>query len=135
MTVELHWLTLTVLMTALLWIPHFLDRLATRGLWGAIEGATPETGAMQTPWALRAMKAHDNAVSNLAVFAPAVLVAHLLHVSTPVTQLAAAVYFFARLAHFVVYAAGVPTGRTLAFTVGWGAQVAFLGSILGWFQG
>ena len=132
MTVELHWLTLTVLLTALLWVPYFLDRIATRGLWGAIEGTTPETGAQQSPWALRAMKAHDNAAVNLAIFAPLVLVAQLLHLSTEVTRAAVVVYFFARILHYIVYLGGVPLGRTLTFTVGWGAQIAMVGAILGW---
>jgi uncharacterized MAPEG superfamily protein len=132
MTVELQWLALTVLMTALLWVPYFLDRVVTRGLWPAIQGTTPEIGERQSPWALRAMKAHENAVANLALFVPAVLLAHLLHGSTPVTQAAAGVYFFARLAHFMVYATGVPLGRMLTFTAGWGALMAILFSILGW---
>jgi len=132
MTPELHWLLLTVLMTALLWVPYFLDRILTRGLWGAIDGTSPETGAQQSPWALRAMKAHDNATANLAVFAPLILAAHLLKISSPLTQMAAAVYFFARLAHYAVYAAGVPMGRTLTFTAAWAAQMAIVASILGW---
>jgi uncharacterized MAPEG superfamily protein len=33
--------------------------------------------------------------------------------------LACAVYFWARLAHYVVYTAGIPVARTLAFTVAW----------------
>ena len=132
MTKELYWMTLTVLMTALFWFPYFLDRLATRGLIGAILGTTPETGEHQSVWAKRAMKAHTNAVENLAIFVPAVLVANLLKLSTPATQMAAAAYFFARLAHYIVYTAGVPLGRTLTFTVGWIAQLVFLATILGW---
>ena len=42
------------------------------------------------------------------------------------------VYFFARLIHFLVYAAGVPVVRTLAFTAGWLAQIAIIASILRW---
>jgi uncharacterized MAPEG superfamily protein len=75
MTVELHWLTLTVLMTAFLWVPYFLDRVATRGPWPAFQGTTPEHGQEQSAWALRAIRAHQNAVENLAIFVPAVLVA------------------------------------------------------------
>jgi len=133
MTVELHWLTLTVLLTALLWVPHFLDRVLVRGLWGAIQGTTPEVGQPHSPWAQRALRAHQNATENLAVFAPLVLIAHLLHISTEVTRAAVLVYFFARIFHFIVYSAGVPLGRTLTFTIGWGAQVAMVGAILGWF--
>jgi len=59
-------------------------------------------------------------------------VAHLLNISTPATKMAVVVYFFARLVHFLVYLAGAPLVRTLAFTVGWVAQIVLLASILRW---
>jgi uncharacterized MAPEG superfamily protein len=129
-TPEIYWLALTVLMTALFWLPYVLERMAVRGLWPAFAGAIPQTP--DSLWAQRAIRAHQNAVENLVVFAPAVLTAHVLGISTPATQVAAAVYFFARLAHFLVYTAGVPVVRTLAFTAGWAAQIVILASILRW---
>ncbi|MBI3504937.1 MAG: MAPEG family protein [Proteobacteria bacterium] len=132
MTKELYWLTLTVLMTALFWVPYILDRIVVRGLWPAISDTKPEGSGPHSLWAQRAIRAHLNAVENLAIFVPAVLVAHVLNVSTPATQTAVVVYFFARLVHFAVYTAGVAVVRTLAFTVGWIAQIAILASILGW---
>ena len=36
------------------------------------------------------------------------------------------VYFWARLAHYVVYTMGIPVARTLTFTVGWLAQAALV---------
>ena len=118
MTTELYWLTLTVLMTALFWVPYILDRLSRLGLWPALSSSKPEPG-QQSSWADRAMNAHENAVENLAIFAPAVLAAHVLQISTPATRMAALIYFFARLVHFVVYTAGIPVVRTLAFVAGW----------------
>jgi uncharacterized MAPEG superfamily protein len=132
MTTELYWMTLTVLMTALFWAPYVLDRVVVRGLWPTLSDRKPEGGGLHSLWAQRAIRAHQNAVENLAIFVPAVLAAHLLNVSTPATRMAVAVYFFARLVHFLVYAAGVPVARTLAFTVGWIAQIVILASILGW---
>lgn len=132
MTTELYWLTLTTLLTGLLWLPYLIDRLAVRGLWRAVSDTQPETGERHSLWAKRAMRAHHNAVENLVVFAPAVLIAHVLQISTPVTRAAVVAYFLARLVHYLVYAAGVPVVRTLAFALGWGAQMALLGSILGW---
>ncbi|MGH9807223.1 MAG: MAPEG family protein, partial [Terriglobia bacterium] len=35
MSRELMWLTLTVILTGLLWIPYILDRIIVRGLMGA----------------------------------------------------------------------------------------------------
>jgi uncharacterized MAPEG superfamily protein len=78
------------------------------------------------------MKAHANAIENLAIFAPAVLALQALGTSTPATRLAVVVYFFARLAHYVVYTAGIPLGRTLTFTAGWLAQLVLIASCLGW---
>lgn len=134
MTTELYWLTLTVLMTALFWVPYVLDRLAVRGVWSVLSDHKPETGGPHSLWAQRMMRAHQNAVENLAIFVPVVLIAHVLQISTPVTRAAVVVYFLARLAHFLVYTAGLPVVRTLAFVVGWGAQIAFLATVLDWLQ-
>ena len=132
MTSELFWMTITVFMTALFWVPYFLDRVAVRGLWPAISGMQAEVNLPHSAWAQRAMRAHENAVENLAIFVPAVLVAHLLHISTPLTQMAVVVYFGARLVHYSVYTLGVPLGRTLSFTVAWGAQMVIIASVLHW---
>jgi uncharacterized MAPEG superfamily protein len=131
MTTELYWLTLTVLMTALFWVPYILDRFVTRGIWKTI-AETKLDIADQSVWAQRAAKAHQNAVENLAIIVPAVLIAHALSVSTPVTQTAVMVYFFARLIHFITYLFAIPVLRTVAFLTGWGAQIAIILTILGW---
>ncbi len=120
---ELFWLTLTAVMTGLMWIPYILDRIMVRGLKETMDnprpGATP-----QSPWAMRAYFAHTNAVENLAVFATLVLIANALDISTRTTVIACAVYFWARLAHFLVYAFGIPVLRTLCFAIGFAAQLA-----------
>ena len=132
MTTELYWLALTVLMTSLFWLPYILDRIAVRGLIAAITGTGPEATDDQSEWARRAICAHRNAIENMVIFAPAVLLLHALNLSTPMTQLAAAVYFFARLAHFFIYTFGIPVLRTLSFAVGWLAQIVIIATVLGW---
>lgn len=132
MTTELYWMTLTVLMTALFWVPYILDRLAVRGIVPALSDTKPEGGGPHSLWAQRAIKAHANAVENLAILVPVVLTAHVLGISTPATKAAVMIYFFARLVHFLVYTLGVPVARTLAFAVGWGAQMVIIASILKW---
>ena len=131
MTTELYWLTLTALMTALFWVPYVLNRMVMNGLGGTLAGGAPDSGTLSL-WAQRAMKAHTNAVENLAIFAPIVLTAHVLGISNAATKAAVVVYFFARLLHFLVYSAGIPAARTLTFTAGWLAQVAIIASILRW---
>jgi uncharacterized MAPEG superfamily protein len=73
-------------------------------------------------WANRLMFAHDNAVENLIIFAPLVLILDAMNYSSQATALACAVYFWARVAHLIVYTMGVPVLRTLAFSVGFIAQ-------------
>ena len=131
MTTELYWLTLTALMTALFWVPYVLNRMAMNGLSGTLAGGAPDSSSLSL-WAQRAIRAHANAVENLAIFAPVVLTAHVLGISNAATKAAVVVYFFARLMHFAVYSAGVPAARTLAFTAGWLAQIAIIASILRW---
>ena len=121
LTPELFWLTLTVILTGLLWVPYILNRVMVRGLGGAMANPS-RTDKPHAPWATRLMFAHDNAVENLVIFAPLVLILAEIDYSTKWTVWACAVYFWARLAHLVVYTLGLPVFRTLAFTVGFLAQ-------------
>jgi uncharacterized MAPEG superfamily protein len=125
MSKEIFWLMLTIILTGLMWIPYILDRAAVRGLAGAMGNASP-SDKPQSPWAQRMMAAHDNAVENLVLFAPLVLVAHSLQISNGTTVAACAVYFWARLAHFLVYTLGIPVLRTLCWTVSWLALAALV---------
>lgn len=130
MTTELYWLVLTALMTALFWVPYILDRIATQGFINAVSYPTGNVPP-QSAWAVRAKKAHYNAIEGLAVFAPLVLALHVLGLSTGLTASAAAAYFFARLVHYFVYLAAIPVARTLAFAVGWAATVVIGLTVLG----
>jgi uncharacterized MAPEG superfamily protein len=129
MSRELFWLTLTIGLTALIWIPYILDRIKVRGL-AATLGNPSRTNKEQSPWAVRLMFAHDNAIENLAIFAPLVLIADVLNVRNGATAFACALYFWSRLAHVVIYTAGWPVGRTLAFVGGFIAQMILLIEIL-----
>ncbi len=129
MTRELFWLTLTVILTGLLWLPYVLNRIMVRGLFGAMANPS-RTDKPLAEWANRLLFAHDNAVENLIVFAPLVLILNAADVSTPTTVLACAVYFWSRLVHLVVYTLGLPVFRTTAFLVGFGAQAVLAVAIL-----
>jgi len=122
---ELFWLTMTCILTGLLWVPYMLDRIKVRGLMGTMANPSAKD-TPQSPWAQRLYFAHTNAVDNLVVFAPLVLILDTLGRSTSATVIACAVYFWARLAHAIVYAFGLPVFRTLAFLVGFAAQVVLV---------
>ena len=121
MSRELFWLTLTVAMTGLIWMPYTLNRCAKWGLWATLDNPKRDNPP-HSPWALRMMKAHENAIENLVIFAPLVLVVHELGVTNRVTAWACIVYFWARLVHVAAYTLGIPYVRTLAFSCGFFAQ-------------
>jgi uncharacterized MAPEG superfamily protein len=129
MTRELFWLTLTVILTGLLWVPYILNRIMVRGVGGAMANPS-RNDKPQTEWANRLMFAHDNAIENLIIFAPLVLILNAADVSTPTTVLACAVYFWSRVVHLIVYTLGLPIFRTLAFVVGFVAQAVLAIAIL-----
>jgi len=119
---EVFWLAITAIMTGLFFVPYILDRFAVRGILGTL--ANP--GASDKPqhaWAVRAQRAHDNAVENLVVFATLVAAAQFAGVSNQLTILGCILYFWARLVHYIVYTLGIPGLRTLAFVAGVAGQV------------
>src|SRR6478735_10360030 len=130
MTKELLWLTLTIVLTGLMWVPYIIDRAMVRGLMGTMANPS-RNDKPQSAWAQRLYFAHTNAVENLINFAPLVLILDAQGHSTEGTVIACAVYFWARLAHAVVYTMGVPVLRTLAFAAGFVAQVTLALAVFG----
>ena len=130
MTKELLWLTLTIILTGVLWVPYILDRIMVRGLMGAMANPSRHDKP-QAAWAQRLYFAHTNAVENLIIFAPLVLILDAQGHSSETTVVACAVYFWARLVHAIVYTMGVPVLRTLAFAVGFLAQVTLVLAVFG----
>jgi len=130
MTRELFWLTLTVGLTGLLWVPYMIDRMLVRGIWGTMANPSRDDKP-QSPWAQRLYFGHTNAVDNIAVFAPLVLILNAMDYSSKWTVLACAVYFWARLVHGVVYALGIVGVRSVAFIVGFIAQVVLFLAVFG----
>jgi uncharacterized MAPEG superfamily protein len=126
---ELFSLALISTATALMWVPYVLARMTTHGVLRAI--GTPGTGyPVDAPWADRARRAHLNAIENLVVFAPLVLVCAIIGVSTRATVLSSQIYVAARLAHYVIYAMGIPVVRTVAFLVGACATITIAVALL-----
>lgn len=129
MSQEIYWLALTATMTGLFWVPYVLSRMAVQGPLGAMANQGPDS-APPPPWAARSRNAHSNAVENLVVFAPLVLIVQVLGISSGLTATACAVYFFIRLAHFIIQTLGIPGLRTVCFVVGWAVQMVLAYAIL-----
>jgi uncharacterized MAPEG superfamily protein len=94
----------------------------------AVAGATQQVGLPKlagnrdglpemTGWAGRAARAHRNMLESLILFAVLVLVAHLAGIRNGTTLLGAQLFFWGRMAHAVIYIAGIPWLRTAAWTV------------------
>ncbi|MBL6854596.1 MAG: MAPEG family protein, partial [Alphaproteobacteria bacterium] len=55
----------------------------------------------------------------------------IAHRTNAATAQATMTYFIARVVHFIVYTAGIPVLRTLAFAVGWVACLRIALAIFG----
>lgn len=113
---ELTYLVATCMLSLLMWIPYILGRISA---WGLVEAlGYPERELPQPAWAVRLRRAHANLTENLVPFAGLVIVAHMASLTNETTALGAMIFFWARVAHAIVYMFGVPIIRTLAFAAG-----------------
>jgi len=126
MTTELLYLTLTAILTGVLWIPVVIGYVTSRGPLKP-EDYRVAPKAPLPDWVNRANRSHVNAVENFAPFAAVVLGANAAGVSTALTAISAMVYFYARLMHAVVHISGFGLfrARTILFTVAWAAFMTF----------
>ena len=128
MTSELSSLTWVVALTAVMWMPYVVNTIMVRGIMDAV--GYPEEPKALSGWATKMKAAHYNAVENLVVFAPLVLIASVAGISNETTVMACQVYFWARVVHLLSYTMAVPWVRTIGFVVGWGCQVALFLQLL-----
>ncbi len=126
---ELYWLTLTVLATAFMWLPYTLQFIGQLGPIKAIIDPNHDA-PLEALWSQRAKRAHTNAIENLAIFAPLAVTVHIAGAGTETTAMACMVYFFSRVAHYIVYWFGVPVVRTLLFAIGFACQLVLAGALL-----
>lgn len=127
---EIFWLGVILLATAVMWMPYILCAFATWGLGKTL--TYREDVPPLAAWAQRAKKAHANAIENLTLLAPATLAYLMLTGGTAEGQIVPYLqgYLVARIAHYVLYVANVPFGRTVTFLAGWACTVAIIASLL-----
>lgn len=118
MSSEIYWLTLTTLLTALLFIPYAYYRISRITLLGAMRRPLPGDSPFDDAWGHRAYRAHMNAFENLIVFAPLVIAVEVSGTGNGVTAAACAVHFFARLAHAPIYWLDIKWLRFSAYFIG-----------------
>ena len=113
MTVELQMLVLSCLLSVLLAMPPLVALILERGLGYA--AGNRDQGVELPVWGERAVRAQMNLLANLPAFAGLVLTAQVVGVSNAATVWGAQLFFWARLAHALIYIAGIPYVRALAF--------------------
>ena len=127
---ELTYTALNAGLTGVLWVPIIVNRLLEMGPWRALKNPEPDVRP-EADWAYRLASAHRNAIENLVVFAPLAIAVHVLGLGTALTAGAAMAFFWSRVAHALIYTFGIPLLRTIAFVVGFAAQVVMILRIFG----
>lgn len=128
MTTDLTMLVLTALLAL------FVPLIYGAGRIQAPDGSAWAFGNRDTvlavpPWVDRAVRAHANLTEGLAPFAILVLVAAVSGRADATTARGATLFFWARVAHVVIYVAGIQYLRTLAFFLGVVGEVMILSQL------
>jgi uncharacterized MAPEG superfamily protein len=115
MTSELMYLVWSVALTFIMMLIAVMGTTAEVGLTklAGNREEMPRIGG----WAGRATRAHLNMLESLVLFAILVLVAQAANIHNGSTLLGAELFFWGRIAHAVIYIAGIPWLRTLAWAV------------------
>lgn len=122
-------LVLTALLSIALAFPPLVSVIWTHGF--AYGLGNRELGSAALPeWGKRAERAQWNLLANLPAFAAVVLAAGIAGVSNEVTQVGAQQFFWARVAHAVIYVVGIAYIRAIAFGVSLGGLFAIAGELL-----
>jgi uncharacterized MAPEG superfamily protein len=108
----LVWAVLLTFVQMLVAVSGATLQVGLPALAGNREGLAPCTG-----WAGRAARAHRNMLESLVLFAALVLVAVIAGRTNATTLLGAQLFVWARLVHAVIYVAGIPWLRTVAWLV------------------
>jgi uncharacterized MAPEG superfamily protein len=116
MSTELKYLAFTAMLTAALWIPYVVCQVMTNGFLAPQNYVDPTQRPVPL-WGQRADRVYMNAVETFAPFAALVLLIHIAGKENATTGYLAMAYFWLRVAHAIVYWAGIPTIRTIVFTL------------------
>jgi uncharacterized MAPEG superfamily protein len=116
MSTDLVMLAWSAAFCVALFLPYVMARTLVWGLADTV--GYPKNPPALPDWAERARRAHMNMVENLAPFAALVLVAQASGRASTATAMGATIFFWSRIVHAIVFIAGIPWLRTLAFLGG-----------------
>ena len=121
-----HYLALSGILTVLLWTPYIVGRLFVWGLPTFLTNypeGFPKTEPETPLWMDRAKRAHLNMVETMPAFVAVVAAAGLIGDAGNAGTVAqwAQIFFFARIAHAIVYILAIPALRTPVYLISWAA--------------
>ncbi|MEM7412616.1 MAG: MAPEG family protein [Myxococcota bacterium] len=128
MTTELQMLTYAAVLMIVQSLSVLIAHISVAGLRYGF-GNRDEDVALPG-WGERVVRAHRNMLENLIPFTALVLAAHLAGVSNDETARGATFFFWGRVAHALIYVAGVPYLRTVAFIVAIGGMFEIAGALI-----
>ena len=133
MTLELIALLIIAFLAASLWIPYVVGINTMPSHANASDNfIVPPDPLKMTPWVARAYRAHQNLLEQAFPFCVAVLLAHVLNVSSLAIEIAAISFVLLRIVHavgMITSWARMPV-RPLVFTGGYIAILVILWEIV-----
>lgn len=129
MTPELTYLAYSILLMFICIMIHASTGIRQNG--GLTMANARDNLPAPSVFGARAKRLSENMKENVLIFAPLVLIAAVANISNQWTILGAQLFFFARVAHAIVYLAGWPIVRPLLWLAGVVACAFFFLAVLG----
>lgn len=130
MASDLKYLAYMSMLTAALWIPYIVCQVMNNGPLQPKNYLDPSLPRPVPAWGQRAHRAYLNAVEVFAPFAALVIAAQLSGKANAMTAFWSASFFYLRLAHAIVYWAGLPYVRTVLFTLAFITEVGIFWEVV-----
>lgn len=129
MSVEMTMLAYSAALLLVLILIQVIAGVRTQGLMPLANSRDdlPPPGVFQA----RAGRVVNNHREGLTLMAPLLLIVAVTNASSPLTVLGAQLFFYSRVAHAVVYLAGLPMIRPLIWGVGMTGVLMVLAHLLG----
>ena len=131
MSKEMMWLTLTVILTGVLWIPYILDRIMVRGLMGAMANPSRDDKPQSRLGAAALVRAYQRGGKSGRVRALVLILMRMNHSTAEYRASPARSISGRGWCTSIVYTLGIPVLRTLAFAVGFVCQVTLALAVFG----
>lgn len=130
MASDLKYLAYMSMLTAALWIPYIVCQVMNNGPLQPKNYLDPSLPRPVPAWGQRAHRAYLNAIEVFAPFAALVIAAQLSGKANAMTAFWSASFFYLRLAHAIVYWAGLPYLRTVLFTLAFITEVGIFWEVV-----